>query len=147
MRIPFIILIMFAWINLFGSKDTLKGKDDTTKLAFHIKLSSRIFQAIDSYVKYDQFDMIRSYFADTLYMIINRQPYQCNNNYAIEKLEKTRQTIKNNDYKYTLKTLDEDTYRFSYFGYYNHDKYEVFLDFVESDNKIIFIGIVISALE
>jgi hypothetical protein len=144
-----LILLVTGSIGLYGS---IK---DTTRYKLNIKESSRILAAIDNHIKYDEFDVIEYYLTDTLFIVMDRKMYQCNNSYAIDMLKRTRSVIKNNDYKYKLKIVDDSTYDYIYIGYYKHivggytkyDKYEVTLEFTENKDKIIFIAIILSAMD
>ena len=148
MKLQLIILLTFAWINLFASSDNINiHRDDTTKMPINIIKTSRIFGLLMTHMKYDELEMLRSSFADTLHIVINRQMFICNPSFALEKIEAVRRIIKNNDYKFSLKTIEEDTHRFTYLGYFNHEKYEVNIDFIENNNMIVFIAIVISAMD
>lgn len=153
MKVRFIILLVFACINLFG------GTKDTTHLKFVIKERSRILDAIDKHLKYDEIYAIQCYMSDTLHIVVNRVLYNCNPAYAVEIIENTRRVIKNNDYKYKLKITDEEessTYDYIYYGYNKqktkdgytiYDKYQVTIEFVEYKGKIIFVAIILSPVD
>lgn len=152
MKAQFIIL-MFVSTNLFGIKDT-------TRFKFIERESSRILNAIDTHLKYDEFYAIEYYMADTLHLAVDKKLYECSPSYAIEVLQRTRAVIKNNNYKYQLKTKDEDDgtsiHDYIYYGYNKHiikggytvyDRYQVTLEFTEYKKKIIFIAIILSIVE
>jgi len=152
MKSLFIIISMFIYINLFGC---IK---DTTRYKLNIKETSRILEAINRHIKYDEIYELSYYMLDTLHLAIDRTIYECNPAYAVDLLEKTRKAIKNNDYKYKLKIEQDDdssTYSYIYVGYNKHivngyttyDKYEVTLQFTEYNRKIIFIAIILSPMD
>jgi flagellin-specific chaperone FliS len=153
MKLFFSIISTIMCLNLFSITK------DTTKYNVKFKQSSEILTAIDEHLKYDEFYAISGYMKDTLHVAINRRLYQCNPEYAVELLQKVRVGIKNNDYKYDLKvTEDSDVLMYDYIyiglsrtittdGFIKYDKYEVTLQFTEYKNKIIFIAVIISAID
>lgn len=144
MRFYILFILSFAWINLFAFKS---GPEDTVTNKLVIKPISNVYAAIDKHAKYDEWDQIGLYMADTLFIVVDRILYRCNREFAIETLIKARILIKNNDYKYTLNERPEYTYNYSYFGYYEHEKYEVILEFTEYNGEIIFVAIVAMAVD
>lgn len=137
MRFYILFILSFTWINLFAF---IAGPEDTTTLKLKIKPISEVYSVIDNHAKFDEWDYIGIYMADTLYFAIDQTLYKCNRQFAIETLTNVRTLIKNGNFKYTLTESPEYTYNFSYFGYYEHVKYEVIIQFTEYNEQIIFIA-------